>query len=346
MLPLSTPAHPVGAPAVTTILLTGATGFLGGALARRWAGTGLPGGEQVTIHALVRDPNRLAARQLAALGAQLVPGDVRDPAAMAAACTGSDVVVHAAADMLMTDRLTAWTVAVEGTRGLYRAAAQAGVRRFIFISSLAVFAGTTGEVVESAALVPSGDLYVDTKIAAEQALQEEAAAPGAPELTILRLAWVYGPGSANWTNKPIHAAQAGKLIIPGDGHLMFSYVYVDNAVDAVNAAIRAPHTGIYHIFDGSITYKEFMSAYCAMAGTRPRHLPLPMVQVLAAGNDLYARLTGKYTILTPRTLRALSRKRPVSSSSGEKAVRELGWHPQVTLHEGMERIARAFGAAE
>jgi nucleoside-diphosphate-sugar epimerase len=344
MLPLSTPARPAGAPALTTILLTGATGFVGGALARRWATTGLPGTEHTAIHALVRDPASAPAQELAALGVRLVPGDLRDTAALAAACAGADVVVHAAADTVMSDRMTAWAVAVEGTRALYQAAAQAGVRRFIFISSLAVFAGTTGEVVESAPLVPSGDLYVDTKIAAEQALQEEAAAPGAPELTILRLAWVYGAGSANWTTKPIQDAQAGKLFIPGDGHLMFSYVYVDNVVDAVTAAIRAPHTGIYHIFDGSTTYKEFMSAYCAMAGTRPRRLPLPMVQVIAAGNDLYARLTGKYTALTPRTVRALSRKRPISSSSGEKAVRELGWHPQVTLHEGMERIARDFEA--
>lgn len=346
MLPLSTPAHPAGAPAVTTILLTGATGFVGGALARRWITGGLPGAENVAIRALVRDPAGAGARQLAALGAQLVPGDLRDSASLAAACAGAGVVVHAAADTHMTDRMTAWAVGVEGTRALYRAAAQAGVRRFLFISSLAVFAGTTGEIVESAPLVPTGDLYVDTKIAAEQALQEEAAAPGAPELTILRLAWVYGLGSATWTTKPIQEAQAGKLVIPGEGHLTFSYVYVDNVVDAVTAAIRAPHTGIYHIFDGSTTYQEFMSAYYAMAGTRPRRIPLPMIQVIAAGNGLYARLTGKYTALTPRTMRALSRKRPVSSSSGEKAVRELGWHPQVTLHEGMERIAREFGAGE
>src|SRR3990172_2218335 len=112
---------------MNTILITGATGSIGGALARHWAKHGLRKSGDVRSRALVRKPESPQARVLGQLGIELVIGDLAQPDSFPAAVAGSDAIIHAATDTTLTDKKVAQAVAVDATRQLYESAAQAGV---------------------------------------------------------------------------------------------------------------------------------------------------------------------------------------------------------------------------
>src|SRR5688572_26686488 len=120
--------------------LTGATGFVGGALARQLR----EAGHEVT--ALVRDPAR--AEQLTALGVSLVRGDLDDSEALERTCTGTDVFFHVAGwyKVGTRDKAEGWRVNVDGTRAALTAAQRTGVPRVVYTSTLAVNSDTKGKV--------------------------------------------------------------------------------------------------------------------------------------------------------------------------------------------------------
>ena len=116
-----------------TALVTGATGFIGGHLARR-----LQTQEGVQVRALVRSPQKAAP--LADLGVEIIPGDITDPEAVREATRGADIVYHAAAWAdEQGDRDAVWAVNVDGTQYMLDAAIAEGVTRFIHLSSCAVY---------------------------------------------------------------------------------------------------------------------------------------------------------------------------------------------------------------
>ena len=325
---------------MTRILITGATGSIGGALARHWVKNGLRQQGDLQLRALVRNVQSPQAHALAQLGVELIQGDLAQQESFPAAVAGCGVIIHAATDTALSDKKVAQAVAVDATRRLYEAAAKAGVERFIFISSLAVYGGMEGVLSESVQPQPWGEIYGDLKISAERSLLELSQKPNSPELTILRFPSVYGPNQTRWTLDPLKQARQNRLMIPGTGQFPFAYLYEDSLIEAVTAAVTSPHFGIYNIVEGGTTYLEFMKYYAEMAGTKPKFIPAPMLLVFAFFSELRAAVTGQHALVNRKVIRRMLNFKPGSSTPMDRARDELGWQPRLTLSEGMARIEK------
>ncbi len=323
------------------VLITGATGFIGGAVARRWAILGMGRMGEVQVRALVRNPQSAAARQLTEAGVELVQGDLSNSEQNSRFLHGGAVVIHAAST-LMAGQKTGAEQGVEAARRLYRAAAVAGVRRFVFISSMGVYGGSGPAFDESARVEPFGDPYSDAKISAERALQESAAAPGCPELVILRFPAIYGTGAPRWTTEPVERALRKQLTVPGRGKYSFPFLYIEDMIDAVTAA-AASGNGVYNIFDGVVSYRDFMGHYARMASCSVAFTPIGVVMGQAAVGEALGSVSGHYPLQNRRALQAMIGCSLPLDASPEKAMRDLGWRPRTSLEEGMAAIERNNG---
>ncbi|HEX6153886.1 MAG TPA: NAD-dependent epimerase/dehydratase family protein, partial [Solirubrobacterales bacterium] len=186
----------------------------------------------------------------------------------------------------------------------------------------------------------NGNPYVDTKVASEQvALQAHAA--GEVPVTVIRPGDVYGPGSRPWTVLPLAEIRANRFALPAMGRSVFSPVFVENLVDGVLLAIDEPRAGgqVYVLSDGvGVTTKEFFGHYFRMLGKRgPICLPTPVALALARLNQFAYRFREGTTEVNPDTIRYMTRR---GTYSIEKARRELGYEPRVSLAEGMERTEK------
>lgn len=309
-------------------LITGASGFIGAALAERLRGRGC---EVVGVD--------LAADR----GAGIVAGDITEPGTWQAAADGVDVVFHTAAAVTNTasDEF-GWRLNVLGTKHAIDAAARAGARRFVHFSSVRAFgdSGFPDGVTEDHPVRPGRSVYVNTKIASEQvALQAHAA--GRIEVTVIRPGDVYGPRSRPWTVLVVEAIARRQFVLPAMGRGVFSPVFVDNLVDGVQlAADRAEGAGeVFTITDGvGVRCAEFFGHYFEMLGRPgPRSLPTPLALALAALPEGAAGLTGRKTEIRRESMRYLAR---TGTYSIGKARRVLGYEPAIGLAEGMRRTER------
>jgi nucleoside-diphosphate-sugar epimerase len=176
------------------VLVTGATGFLGGALALRLATDG------ARVRALARSPHKVAILRERAI--EVFEGDVTDREAMRQAVRGCRVVFHVAAS-LGGNYAQHRAVNVEGTRNVVQAAAFANVERFIHVSSISTYGyNYRGDVTEEMTLAPGADPYAITKAEAERVVRE-ADIP----YTMIRPGMIYGPGAVNWTGNLLKVAR-------------------------------------------------------------------------------------------------------------------------------------------
>lgn len=333
--PMAGPGSPAPGPA-SPVLITGITGFVAGHLAERLLAAG------VAVRGTARRP--AAADRLARLAAEIVPADLLDAAALRRAAAGCRTVVHAAA----------WTgggelsdaagmrVNVEGTANVLRAAEAAGVERFVYISSVAVYGLNRAPLVdETAPTPPVGQAYPDSKIAAEQ-LVRAAAVPW----VIVRLASTYGPRGAAWTIGPVEQIKAGRLVLLGADRGLVTTGYISNVVDGLWLALTHP-AAVGETFnlcdDRAVTYREFYMAYARMLG-RDRLPTVPAwFAVLAATQParLARRLLGRPAV-GPWSLHF---RRNPSQFSNAKARRVLGYTAAVDFAEGMRRTEAWLRAA-
>lgn len=325
--------------------VTGAAGGIGQALVRALRARG------VVVRGLTR--SEAGAERLRALGAEPVIGDLverrdvaadgADDGALTRLVEGAEVVYHLAAWMGGAGgRARAEQVNVTGTRRVVRAAAEAGARRVVVVSSVAVYGPLrTGTIDEAQPIRPVGDAYGDTKGLAERAARD--AADGI-ELVIVRPTMVYGPHTSSWTLTPLRALARGVPLVFGDGEALLDAVYVDDVARALVAAgsVEGAAGGVFHVTGAPTTWNAFLGAYAAMLGVRLRRLPLGVV---SAG----ARIAGVITRALPGVPQVVPEMIDVMAShatfDGSTARTVLGYRPEVGLDDGMRFTARWLRAA-
>jgi nucleoside-diphosphate-sugar epimerase len=242
------------------VLVTGATGFIGGRLVEVLAGSGT-----VRVRALVRDLSRLA--RLARFDVEVARGDVTDRAAVDAAVAGCDVVVHCAYGSDGGARRQE-RVNVDGTRNVIVAAAAAGAARIVHVSTVSVY-GVVGEGVldESLPRRPLADVYSRTKAEGERVAQA-LAVRGAP-VTIVQPTVVYGPWATAWTVNVLAQLTSHRVMLVDGGRGICNPLYVDDLVDGLLLAATGPRAvGETFLLSGpeSVTWRQFYGRFEGMLG--------------------------------------------------------------------------------
>lgn len=311
-----------------TVLLTGATGFLGGALAARLSAVG------AQVRALVRRPDR--DRRIKDLpNVTQVTGDVTDLASLRAAASGCDYAIHAAVSYGTLAEQRA--VNVEGTRHVAQACAEAGVARLLHVSSLAAYGyAVHGVVTEARALRPSREPYSLTKAEAEAALRDAAQAHGL-SYSIVRAGGIYGAHSGLWTLTLFKLAKRQPIVFLGDGRANVPLVYVDDLIDLMLLCLTEPraHNEAFNaVYDPPYTWRDLLMGYARLKRENPVWLGIPLVLV----KPFVCLLSATAPDLTPR--KALKDMLGYLLSdvrySAQKAHDLLGWQPKTTLYAGIE----------
>lgn len=314
--------------------LTGATGFIGGHIARQL----LSGGHDVV--ALVRSPDRAAP--LRELGAELVPGDITAPETFQGTMDGVDGVFHAAGwyKLGARQRDQAWAINVDGTRNVLEAARTAGVPRIVYSSTLAVHGDTGGVPVEESYRSdgPWLSLYDHTKWAAHYEVAEPMIADGLP-LVIVQPGLVYGPGDHSNVALVLRDYLRGRLpAIPKQGGC-WSFVE-DTARGHVLAMERGAVGEAYHLAGPCLMWREVLPIARKITGVAPPRIVMPAW--LARVASLLARPVNAVMALPPtyhpETLRVAAGVTYFGTDA--KARSELGWEPR-PLREGLEVTLRA-----
>ncbi len=306
------------------VFITGASGFIGRALARYYRQQGAA----VCGIDFKADPEW-----------GVVAADLAEPETWRDQLQGVDLVIHTAAIVSNTASMDlAWRVNVKGTADLLNACAEAGVKRFIQLSSVAAYGfDYPDEVTEDQPLRPMGNTYVDTKIASEHAVLAFHTS-GRMECTIIRPGDVYGPGSRPWVIIPLAMIAAGKFLLPAQGQGLFSPVYIDDLVRgiALAAASEIGSGQIYNIGGGlPVTCEEFFGYHARMLGGRSlRKVSTATAVLLAETGRRLVQLFGGHTELGRGAIDMLSRS---AGYSIEKARQQLAYEPDVLLEEGMRR---------
>ncbi|MFW5920614.1 MAG: NAD-dependent epimerase/dehydratase family protein [Polyangiales bacterium] len=322
-----------------TLLITGIGGFIGLRLAGRARAAGL------CVRGL--DVSAGAAARAQRIGCSVVVGDVTDPDAAARACEGADAVVHTAAVVLEGGDWEPFRrINVGGTETVARAARAAGVRRFLQLSSVMVYGFDYPRyVTEEGPLRGENNPYCQTKIDSERAAPA-LHDPGRFDVVVLRPGDVYGPGSLPWVVRPVQLMQQRLFALPDGGRGTMSHLYVDNLADAVMLALRTPHTGLpFNVTDeAETTFGEYFGRLATIAGCpMPPTAPARVLRLAFGAVDRGARLVGRAPPASPAALDFIRRPHPYSI---ERAKRELGYRPRVSLDEGLaqtERWLRAEG---
>lgn len=318
-----------------TVLVTGASGFVGGALARHLAGQGM------TVRALVRDRAKAAYIDGVA-GIELVDGDLGHELSLRKAVQGCARVFHVAAALGGSpDHQT--QVNVEGTRLLAAAAAQAGVQRFVHVSSIAIYgfgASLPDVITEDTPPAPSIYAYTVTKRAAEGVLRLIAAQTGMA-YSIVRPGMIYGPRSNPWTVQ-MSALATRFPFIPfiGDGRGHIAAVHIDDVVSMCALAGEHPSAAgqaFNCAADPGVTWRAFLTAYAKHAGRSGRWLGIPTA--LVRGFMPLVKLAAPAGSIVKDMPAVLDHHlRPVVYST-EKARRVLGWQPRWSIEDGLADAA-------
>ena len=303
------------------ILVTGATGFIGGALVRRLVNHGK------RVRCALRRP-------VAVRGAEtVVVGEIGSQTQWQEAMSGVNVVVHLAgvAHLPATPHSAGVYRAVNagGTNSLVQAAAAAGVKRLVFVSSIGVNGETSGErpFREEDAANPEGP-YAVSKFEAEQRLVELAAAQ-AIEWCIIRPPMVYGPNAQGNFRQLLRLIAGGWPLPLGAATAKRSYIALDNLVSVLLRTVDDPAAGNTLFLasdDEDISTVDFIRCLGKHMRTKVRLVPVPPILVKAAAG------------VAGRSLQASRLFAPLQIDASRLRSR-LAWKPEVTLEEGMRRVA-------
>jgi dihydroflavonol-4-reductase len=302
-------------------LVTGATGFVGSAVARALLREGWQ------VRALVRENSD--RRNLQGLEIEAVTGDLDDPRSLQDATAGCEALFHVAADYRLGTRKPQelYRTNVEGTRNILNASRIARVGRVVYTSSVATIGipsdGSPGREQTPVALSDMIGHYKRSKFLAEQ-VAREAAQAGA-SVVIVNPSTPVGPGDVKPTptGRMVQDAAAGRMPAYVDTGL--NIVHVDDVAAGHLLALQRGRDGEHYILGGeNMSLRAILTEIARIAGRGPPRVRLPTAALLpiAYAAEAVGRLTGRTTRITVESVR-MARKRMFFSS--DKAARELGY---------------------
>ena len=323
-----------------TTLVTGATGFVGSAVAR----TLLARGHELRL--LTRASSDRS--NMTGLAAEVVVGDLTDPASLARAAAGCRYVVHVAADyrIWVPDEAEMLRANVEGALNMIRAAANAGAERIVHCSSVDALGligdGSLADETTPAKVSDFVGIYKRSKFLAEEALREAMARENLP-VVIVNPAAPVGPRDIKPTptGKMIRDAAAGK--VPAYIDTGLNIVHVDDVAEGHALALEHGRIGERYILGGeNMLLKDVLALVADVAGRKPPSIRLPeaVVWPAAALMDWFAQLTGIPPMMTRDHLK-MARKKMFYSSA--KATAELGYRAR-PVREAVEDAVAWFKA--
>ncbi|MCU0944426.1 MAG: NAD-dependent epimerase/dehydratase family protein [Rubritepida sp.] len=323
----------------TTILLTGASGFLGASLARALLAAGHE------VRALLRPGS--PRHTLEGLPLAIAEGDVTDTASLAAAMAGAGAVIHAAADyrIFVPDPARMFEVNVAGTERVMRAALAHGVRRVVHVSSVATLKPRAGgaAATEADAARPEEAIgpYKRSKTEAERLVEAMVAREGLPAV-IVNPSTPIGPLDRRPTPTGRVILEAARGRMPAYVETGLNLVHVADCAAGVVAALDHGVPGERHILGGQdVTLAEMLGFIAAETGHRaPFRLPRAPLFPLAFAAEAMARVTGAEPMLTRDGLRMAAQRMFFSS---DKAARVLG-HRARPWQEGVRDAIAWFRA--
>lgn len=319
------------------VLVTGATSLIG----RHVVASLLERGDEVTV----------IQRRSAGIDTQEIVASILDRDAVARACKTQDAVIHLAAKVGVTGPWSEYkTTNVDGSGILREAARRAGVSAFVHVSSPSV--AHSGKALIGAGASPADPLSTRGHYATSKAVAEvEALAASSEAMPILAIRphLVWGPGDTQLVERIVERARNGRLPLIGSGLALIDSTYIDNAADALVAAVDCAQTlggNAYVVANGEPrTVHELVARIVASAGIKwsPRHVP---ARAAIAGGVVVERLwdrTGRQD--DPPMTSFLAEQLSTAHWFDQRQTRSaLGWMPAVSLAEGFDRLAASFEA--
>ena len=322
------------------VFLTGATGFIGGHVARKLRERG------DDVRALVRSTAKGA--ELEALGCELVVGDLSDDAAITSGLEGCDAAIHGAAvyevGIPESEHRAMYEANVLGTERVLRAALAAKTPKVVYVSTVAAFGNTHGEVVDESYEHPGKEFtsyYEQTKYEAHRVAKRLIAEEGLP-CVIVQPGGVYGPDDHSAIGTQINQFLAGKMPLIAFPELGMNMVHVDDVAAGILLALDQGDPGESYVLGGEITtMRGLITTVANVAGKRPpkRAMPTGLLKLMTPAGPLVGKVMGQ-----PPNLREL-----ISSADGvtfwakqDKAEAQLGYSPR-GLETGMRETLTAEG---
>jgi dihydroflavonol-4-reductase len=326
-------------PTPDLVLVSGASGFVGSAIAATFRQNGF------RVRVLVRPSS---PRTNIDPHDDVIVGDLLDRASLAAAMQGVRYLIHAAADYRL------WTPSpddlmranVEGTRTIMEEALRAGVERIVYTSSVATFDLRGGGMADETRPLPADaavGAYKRSKVIAENVVADMVARGGLPAV-IVNPSTPIGPRDVRPTptGRIIIEAASGRM--PAFVETGLNFVHVDDVAEGHLAALRRGRTGERYILGGeNVTLHQVLIDIAGIVGGRPPLMRLPRAAVypIAFGAELMARFTGKEPFATVDGLRM---SRYMMHFNDAKARRELGYTSRdyrLALREAIEWFIEA-----
>lgn len=309
-------------------LVTGASGFIGARLSEYLVSEG------ADVKVLIRDETQVATFNR--MKCRSIVGDVTQPESLGPAVKDCEYIFHCAGHKGRPSAEAVRTVNVDGTVNLLSAADQAGVKRMVHVSSVAVHGNTLpASVTEELPLQITGNAYTVSKAEGEQAALNFGRTH-AIEVVVVRPTLVYGPGSSDWVVQPLLQAQRNELVLINDGNGSANFIYIDDLLEGMILAAQVPAAaGEAFLLSGQqpVTWREYLGCLTTMCNKPlPPSMPLWQARIKMRSSSWLSRLTRRPMRINAAFWNLMTQRSVVSI---EKARHILGFSPRMTLEEGM-----------